>query len=123
MNATRGFTIAYSVYPPAILTIDIEVTITITSSGQQATITQNVTNSINQFLFGAGIGGFLPYTKVSNLIYESLPTNNQAVPNTTFTNDPNILNVTLLTVNSGTADIQADPNEILKLNSFIINYN
>jgi len=122
MNVTRGFTIAYSVYPPAILEVDIELTLTITPTGQQVDITQNVTNSITQFLFQAGIGGLLPYSMVANLAYESLPTNNQSVPNTTFARDLNILNVTLVTVNGGTADLQATTNEVLKLDSITINY-
>lgn len=121
-NATRGFTIAYSIFPPQILEIDIIVDVKVNAVADQSVITTNVTNSLSQYLFNLGIGGFLAYSVIYNTIYESLPTNNQEVPNITFARDLNIINVFDLTVNGAELDIQATGSQIFVLNSLTINY-
>jgi hypothetical protein len=121
-NEYRGFTIAYSIFPPQIITVDIVVNIKVDPVANQTTITTNVNNSISQYLFNLGIGGFLAYSVIYNNIYESLPVNNQEVPDIDFERDPNILNVYGLTLNGGTTDIQANGAQIFQLNSLIITY-
>ncbi len=109
VEAYRGLTIAYDVIGPERVDIDIECTVTLVPSPTKTNeeITALIENSISGFINGLSFNSIFPYTRVADLVYDA---------------DDNIINVTSITVNGGTSDIETNNEELMFSNDITVNY-
>jgi uncharacterized phage protein gp47/JayE len=89
IDAVRAFTITFGVFAPVLITANVAMTVTSSNHAADATAVQA---AINSYIAGLGIGASLPYTKLAQIAYDTAST---------------ISNVTLVQLNSATADISA----------------
>lgn len=103
----RGLSIQFAVYAPLTLAVDITVDLTINATADESTVTSLVTAALTAYINALAFNVVLPYTKVYEVIYDA---------------SPNILNATNLTVNGGTVDLPAVPNQIFVANIITVSY-
>lgn len=107
LNAVRGFTIRYAVYPPQVIQINISTTITINPDFDTQLVLSAVKNALSLYLTNLNIGEKVIYTKIYGVIYSA---------------SAGVVNVNSLFVNGGTVDInfnfnqKAEPNIINVIN-------
>ena len=95
IQAIRGLAIYNAVYPAVATAVNISVNLTINNVLTEATIIQMVTDTIVKYVNFYPFKTVMPYSKFFELIYDTTP---------------NILNVSNLTVNGGTADLAGGDN-------------
>ena len=95
VEAVRGFTISYGVFAPADLTANVAMTLTTAPGFSHAAVAGAVGVALTTFLNSLTLGVSVPYTRLAGVAY--------AVPG--------VLNVTAVTLNGGTADLAATPQQ------------
>ena len=98
VNAYRGASVQAAVYAPVVLNINVSVTITTATGYTHGTVVGAVAAAISALIFSTKINALLPYAAVSAAI--------MAVPGVT--------NIASLLVNSGTADVQATAQQVMR---------
>ncbi|AMG57767.2 baseplate J/gp47 family protein [Pantoea vagans] len=99
IDAVRGFTVSFGVFPPSVVTANVALVITTDSSGNHATIVALVQAAIQKYIASLSLGQLLAYTQLVKVAYGASSL---------------VTNVTSLTLNSGTADIAASAKEVIR---------
>lgn len=81
IDAVRGFTITFGVFPPTLVTANVVMVITTDSSATHSDIVTIVTEAIQTYIASLSLGQLLPYTQLATIAYgaSSLVTNVSAV--------------------------------------------
>lgn len=107
IQTVRGLAILNAVFGPTTLPVTIVVDLRIDSFVTETTITNQVTEALTSFVIGLGFGTTLYYSKLFEIIYDV---------------SEHILNVSNMTINGATVDINANINEIFIVGSVSIGY-
>lgn len=99
IEATRGESITYGVFPPTILNATIAMVLITASGTVHATVVAAVVAALNAQVNALPIGATLPYNLLASIAF--------AVPGVT--------NVTGITLNAGTTDLVPTAQQIIKL--------
>ena len=99
IEAVRGFTVTFGVFPPSVLTANVTLVITTDSTGNHATIVALVQAAIQEYIASLSLGQLLAYTQLAKVAYSASPL---------------VTNVTSLTLNSGTADLAASAKQVIR---------
>ncbi|MFZ4215294.1 baseplate J/gp47 family protein [Pantoea endophytica] len=99
VDAVRGFTITFGVFPPTVVTANVFMVITTDSSADHATIVAMVQAAIQEYIASLSLGQLLPYSKLSNIAYGASSL---------------VTNVSSVTLNSATADIAATGKQVIR---------
>lgn len=99
VDAVRGFTITFGVFPPTVVTANVVMVITTDSSGDHVTIVGIVQSAIQQYIAGLSLGQLLPYSKLSNIAYGASSL---------------VTNVSSVTLNGGTSDLAASGKQVIR---------
>ena len=102
VDATRGFTIAFSVYAPNPITISITAHVFTDGSLPDATVQATVVSALTNYIVTQSFDALFAYSHIPGIIYG---TNSSA-------NSP-IFNVTNYTLNGGSTDIQLTGSQIM----------
>lgn len=99
LDATRGFTIAFSVYPPVDFPISFSAHVFTDSSMPDATVRNAVIAALQTYISKQGFNSLFPYSEVPRIIYDANLTlsGNQFSP---------ITNVTDWTLNNDIIDVE-----------------
>lgn len=89
VDPVRGFTISFGIFAPSLVTASVVMTVTSANHAADAAAAQL---AINAYITALGMGQGLPYSRLSQIAYDSSPT---------------ITNVTAVTLNGATADLSA----------------
>ena len=92
IEAVRGATITFGVFPPEVLTANVAMTLTTASGFTHATVVAAVTTALTTFIDSLTLGVSLPYTQLASIAYDV----------------PGVTNVTGITLNSASSDLNAD---------------
>lgn len=95
----RGATIVYGVFAPIVTTANFALTITVSAGYIHDTVAAAVKAAIQTYINALPVGATLFYTQVISVAYDT---------------SVGITNVTGLTLNSGTSDITADNQHVIK---------
>lgn len=106
LNATRGFTIAYSTYAPTPFPVSITVNIVTTGVTPDATVQANVIAALQKFITGSAFDALIPYSEIAKIVYDA---------------DSTITNLTSWTLNGGTSDIQLTGKQIATVGTLTVN--
>lgn len=106
VNAVRPIGSTFSVVAPQLVTVPITLTLTIGPNGTRATVALNVQNAILDYVDALTIGAMLPYSAIARVAWDA---------------DPNITNVSQITVNGGTADIAGVLGTVIRAGVVTIN--
>lgn len=87
IDLVRGFTITFGVYAPVLQTANVAMTVASVNHAADAVLAQA---AVSAYIASLGLGAKLPYTKLAQIAYDASPT---------------ITNVSAVTLNGGTADI------------------
>ncbi len=98
----RGLTIAYSVYEPSVTNVTIAVTVEVPSTYSSMIVTANIKNALVTYINELDIGDTLFYTRLVQIMYDS---------------DPNIIDISGYTLNSGTSDLAGTNTGVFLTNS------
>ncbi|MCJ7926434.1 MAG: baseplate J/gp47 family protein [Pantoea vagans] len=99
IDALRGFTVSFGVFPPSVVTANVALVITTDSSGNHATIVALVQAAIQEYIASLSLGQLLAYTQLVKVAYSASSL---------------VTNVTSLTLNSGTADLAASAKQVIR---------
>ncbi|MCH9267724.1 baseplate J/gp47 family protein [Pantoea ananatis] len=99
IEAVRGFTVTFGVFPPSVMTANVALTITTDPSANHSTIVAMVQAAIQQYIASLSLGQLLAYTQLVKVAYAASPL---------------VTNVTSLTLNSGTSDLAASPQQVIR---------
>lgn len=99
IDAVRGFTVSFGVFPPSVVTANVALVITTDSSGNHATIVALVQTAIQEYIASLSLGQLLAYTQLVKVAYSASSL---------------VTNVTSLTLNSGTADLAASAKQVIR---------
>lgn len=99
LDATRGFTIGFSVYPPVDFPISFSANVFTDSSMPDVTVQNAVVAALQTYITNQGFNSTFPYSEVPRIIYET----NLTLSGQSFSP---IVNVTNWTLNGGTFDVQ-----------------
>ncbi len=96
----------YTVQAPTILTANVSMAISTAATAIHTNITANVVRSLTAAINALTLGAPLPYTRLAQLAYAA---------------DPNVTNVTALTLNGGTADLVPNAASLIKAGTIQVN--
>lgn len=99
IDAVRGFTVVFGVFPPVIVKADIALIITTDSATNHASVVALVRAAIEHFISRQALGQLLAYTQLVRVAYDASPL---------------VTNVTSLSLNAGMADLAASPKEVIR---------
>lgn len=99
IDAVRGFTVSFGVFPPSIVTANVALVITTDASGNHSDIVSLVQAAIQKYIASLSLGQLLAYTQLVKVAYGASPL---------------VTNVTSLTLNSGTADLAASAKQVIR---------
>lgn len=101
-----GLTILFGVYKPVIVNATVVMTVIAAPGYTHATIVPIVQTALTNYINTLPLGQTLYYTRLAQVAYDSTP---------------GVLDVNSITLNSGTSDLTADAQHIIKLASLTIN--
>lgn len=99
IDAVRGFTITFGVFPPTVVTANVVMVITTDSSGDHTTIVAMVQAAIQEYIASLSLGQLLPYSKLSNIAYGASSL---------------VTNVSSVTLNGSTSDLAASGKQVIR---------
>lgn len=99
IDAVRGFTVNFSVFPPEVIRADIILAITTDVSASHAERITEVRTALIQYVAGLKLGELLSYTQLIKAAYGASPL---------------VTNVSSLTLNGGTADMAATSRQVIR---------
>ena len=105
VEATRPVGTLYTVQGPSVVAANVSLTIVTPSNVNHATITANVVAALTNALTAMTIGAPLPWSRITQLAYAA---------------DPNVLNVTNVLLNSGTADLTPSASALIRPGSIVV---
>lgn len=105
VDLVRGATIRYGVFAPIITTVNVSMSIHVSSAYNQSAVVGAVGTAITNALNAMTLQTSLFYTSVAGIAYSV----------------PGVLNVTTVLVNSATSDIVVDQKHVIKAGSVTVN--
>jgi uncharacterized phage protein gp47/JayE len=106
IDAYRACTVMFGVFAPIVVTADIEMTITVAAGYTEDVIAADVVTAIETYINALGVGVSLPYTRLMQIAYDV---------------SPGITQVTGVTINSGTADLDATNQDVIRSGTVTVN--
>ena len=106
VNAVRGLTIQFSVYAPIIVNATVVLTITVASGYTHGAVAPIVQTALQNYINGLFLGQTLYFNRIIQTAYDA---------------SPGVLTVSSVTLNSGTSDLTATAQQIIKYVSVTIN--
>lgn len=98
IELVRGFTIQYGVFKPVVLTANVNMEISSAANYDHNTVAANVSLALTNFINNLELGISLPYTQLAAIAYGVA----------------GVVNVTGVTLNSGTSDLAATNKQTIK---------
>lgn len=99
IDAVRPFTVAFGVFAPVVVTANVGMTIT-TASGYDHTATALLVKAaVQNYINALSLGQTLTYSRLAQVAYDA---------------SPGVTNVTAVTLNSGTSDLAATSQQVIK---------
>jgi uncharacterized phage protein gp47/JayE len=99
IDAVRPFTVAFGVFAPVVVTANVGMTIT-TASGYDHTATALLVKAaVQNYINALSLGQTLTYSRLAQVAYDA---------------SPGVTNVTAVTLNSGTSDLTATSQQVIK---------
>lgn len=99
IDAVRPFTVAFGVFAPVVVTANVGMTIT-TASGYDHTATALLVKAaVQNYINALSLGQTLTYSRLAQVAYDA---------------SPGVTNVTAVTLNSGTSDLPATSQQVIK---------
>lgn len=105
IDAVRGFTVVFGVFPPVIVVADVVLVITTNSPVNHACVVVLVREAIDRFLSRQALGQLLAYTQLVRVAYAASPL---------------VTNISSLTLNAGTADVPVSAKELIRPGSITV---
>jgi uncharacterized phage protein gp47/JayE len=102
VDAVRPAGSAFTVQPPAVATVAVQMTIVTVAGASHLAATQAVASAITSWINALPIGAMLPYARLTQLAFQA---------------SADVLNVGAVTLNGGTADIDPGPAGVVKINA------
>lgn len=99
IDAVRGFTVTFSVFPPEVIHADVTLMITTDESSNHAVIVAQVKSALLQYVATLSLGKMLAFTQLARVAYGASPL---------------VTNVMALTLNGGMADLAASPRQVIR---------
>jgi phage-related baseplate assembly protein len=106
VEAMRPIGSLYTIQPPTVVIANVSMAITTAPTAMHTTIAANVARSLTTALNTLTLGAPLPYTRLAQLAYAA---------------DPNVTNVTALTLNGGTLDLTPNAASLIKAGTIQVN--
>jgi uncharacterized phage protein gp47/JayE len=98
IEAVRALGIRYAVFAPVVVTANVSMTITSAAGLTHANVVGAVGTALTNFINGLVLGTNLPYTQLAAIAYSV----------------PGVINVSAVLLNSGTSDLTATNQEVIK---------
>lgn len=105
INAVRPVGSTFTVQGPGDLTADITFTLTTNPTTNKPNLIGPITTAIDAYVDTLAVGATFAFTKLAAVVYGV---------------DPSIVNVTLLEINAGTADIVPTQTQVVKVGTVVI---
>ncbi|WP_315315593.1 baseplate J/gp47 family protein [Pantoea vagans] len=99
IDAVRGFTISFGVFPPVVIQADVILVITTDEMADHDEIVMQVRTAILHYLGSLTLGQLLAYTQLVKVAYGA---------------SKQVTNVSSLTLNGGTADMAASHKQVIR---------
>ena len=96
IDATRALGIAFSVFPPVTVAASIGMTLATAQGYTHSTVVAQVTTALVAYRQSLALGATLPYSRLAQVAYDA---------------SPGVSNVTGVTLNGGTSDLTATPQQ------------
>jgi uncharacterized phage protein gp47/JayE len=106
VDAVRPVGSVFSVQPPAVVSVDVSLVITVAAGVAKAQIAGGVGNAIGSYINSLPIGASLPLTKLAQVAYAA---------------DATVINVTQLLANGNANDITPDASGVVKAGIIAVN--
>ncbi len=107
LDATRGFTIAFGVFGPNVLPVDIELTLVISTNETELNITNLVTAALTEYIATYPLSTAFYYSSIFQIVRNV---------------SDQIINVTGVTLNAGVIDLPAVENQEFTIGAITINF-
>lgn len=104
IDAVRPFTVQFGVFKPTLVTANVNMTLTTATGYIHSVVTALVQTALAAYINTLQIGADLPYTILSSIAYGV----------------PGVINVTGITLNSGTSDLTATSVQIIKSGTLVV---
>jgi uncharacterized phage protein gp47/JayE len=104
IEAVRGFTIQYGVFAPVVLTANVNMAIDAAAGYVANDVAANVSLALTNFINDLELGNSLPYTQLAAVAYGVA----------------GVINVTGVTLNSGTSDLTADQKHTIRAGTITV---
>lgn len=105
IDAVRAFTTRFGVFPPALVTANVGMTITTDGTVAHSVVVANVVTAIQAYISGLSLGQILPYTQLAAIAY--------AV-------SPSITNVSGVLLNAGVGDLAATQKQVIRPGTVLV---
>lgn len=99
IDAVRGFTITFGVFPPVLVSANVSMVITTDPSGNHSAIVALITSALQSYIASLSLGQLLPYTQLATIAYGASSL---------------VTNVSSVTLNSGTSDLAASGQQVIR---------
>lgn len=99
IDAVRGFTITFGVFPPNVVTANVTMTITTASGADHSAVAAIVSTALQNYINSLPLGRILPYTQLSAIAYGASSL---------------ITNVNSVSLNGGSSDLAATSQQIIR---------
>lgn len=99
IESAMAFTTRYGVFPPALVTANVGLTITTDSTVVHSVVVAQVVSAIQAYISSLTLGQILPYTQLASIAYGVTPA---------------ITNVSAVLLNGGTADLAATNKQVIR---------
>ena len=100
VDAVRALAETFSIQSPAVLHVDIALTLTVGAGAVRSTLLAPVAQAITAFVNGLSVGQVLPYSRLAVVVYGASPA---------------ILNVSHLVINGFAGDVAPAANAVVKV--------
>lgn len=105
IDAVRGLTITYGVFAPTVVNATVAMTVTVSATANASTVKGLVQTALQNYINSLTLGETLYYTRLAQVAYDA---------------SSDVVNVSGVTLNGGTADLTASVQEVIKYNSVTI---
>lgn len=100
IDAVRGFTISFSVFAPSLISANIGMTLSLSSSAVRSDVVALVEAALESYVASLSLGQSLPFTQLATIAYGASPL---------------VTNVTAVTLNGSSADdITASAKQVIR---------
>ncbi len=106
VDAVRPVGSVFSVHPPAVVTANVSMLITVNPNTRKAPIQGAVGNAVSSYINGLPIGAGLPLTKLAQIAYSA---------------SASVVNVSTLLVNGAPNDLPATATSVVKAGTIAVN--